>query len=53
MARLLTSLADWWSLPTRDGFAALDMQIDKLRMLRDSYQISSQDMRNDMIADVN
>jgi hypothetical protein len=34
----LTSLAAWCRLPVRGGFVELDLQIDKLRMLRDSYQ---------------
>jgi hypothetical protein len=34
----LASLAKWCRLPLWDGFAELDAQIDKLRLLRDSYQ---------------
>jgi hypothetical protein len=46
-------LAEWCRLPVRGGFAELDMQIDKLRMLRDSYQTPSQAERRDTIDDMN
>jgi hypothetical protein len=39
----LTTLAVWCRLPVRGGFAELDLQIAKLRMLRDSYQTSLQE----------
>ena len=53
MSGCLASLAKWFRLPTRGGFAALDIQIAKLRMLRDSYQEPTQDFHTDLIADVN
>ncbi|MBC8018162.1 MAG: hypothetical protein H7X83_06550 [Verrucomicrobia bacterium] len=53
MRGLLAALAAWCRLPVRGGFAELDMQIDKLRMLRDSYQLQSQDSRHAAIAAVN
>lgn len=34
----LNFLAAWCRLPMRGGFAELDAQIAKLRVLRDSYQ---------------
>jgi hypothetical protein len=34
----LSALAKWSSLPLRGGFDELDLQIGKLRQLRDSYQ---------------
>jgi hypothetical protein len=37
----LASLAEWCSLPLLDGFAELDVQIGKLRLLRDSYKATS------------
>jgi hypothetical protein len=49
----LVLLVQWSRLPVRGGFAELDMQIDKLRMLRDSYKNASQDLLHDKIADVN
>jgi hypothetical protein len=40
MGGWLASLAEWVRLPLRSGFAELDLQIDKLRALRDSYEAS-------------
>ena len=40
MGGWLASLAGWIRLPLRSGFAELDLQIDKLRALRDSYSLS-------------
>lgn len=50
---LPASLAELFRLPARDGFAELDVQIGKLRMLRDSYQLQSQYSLHDRIADAN
>ncbi len=38
MRRWVNNLAKWCRLPALGGFAELDIQIDKMRMLRDSYQ---------------
>jgi hypothetical protein len=38
MCGWLVFLAEWCRLPWLDGFAELDVQIGKLRLLRDSYQ---------------
>lgn len=43
----LIYLAEWCRLPARCGFDELDMQIDKFRMLRDSYQTQFQGVRPD------
>ena len=51
MGGLLTSLAKWCRLPERGGFAELDMQIEKLRLLRDSYQIPFQGQRYGQMTD--
>ena len=40
MGGWLAALAGWRRLPLRSGFAELDLQIDKLRALRDSYAAS-------------
>jgi len=53
MGGWLTSLVRWCRLPVRGGIAELDMQIDKLRTLRDSYQLQSQYSLHDRIADAN
>ena len=37
----LKSLAEWFRLPMRSGFAELDLQIGKLRSLRDSYKLDN------------
>ncbi|MBC7962032.1 MAG: hypothetical protein H7Y05_03710 [Steroidobacteraceae bacterium] len=42
MRKLLTNLAELFRLPVSSGFAELDIQIDKLRLLRDSYQAPPQ-----------
>jgi len=52
MGGWLTSLAERCRLPLRGGFAELDLQIDKFRMLRDSYQLQTQDSLYGEIADV-
>jgi hypothetical protein len=39
----LTFLAERCRLPLRGNFAELDLQIAKLRMVRDSYQTSLQE----------
>ncbi|MBV5339090.1 MAG: hypothetical protein J0665_05955 [Deltaproteobacteria bacterium] len=52
MGGCLTSLGKWFRLPTLGGFDQLDVQIDKLRTLRDSYQLPNQEYRCDRIADV-
>ena len=49
----LASLTKRFRLPGGCGVAELDMQIDKLRTLRDSYQNPPQEAHHDMIADVN
>ena len=36
------SLAKLCRLPVFDGFTELDIQIDKVRMLRDSYKLQAQ-----------
>jgi len=48
----LTALAKWCRLPVRGGFTELDLQIEKLRMLRDSYQTPFQEQRHDPATDV-
>jgi hypothetical protein len=48
----VTSLAEWCRLPVSSGFAELDLQIDKLRMLRDYYQAPPQLQLQERIADV-
>jgi hypothetical protein len=48
----LAALDKWFRLPTLGGFDQLDMQIDKLRTLRDSYQLPNQEYKSDRIADV-
>ena len=48
----LASLAEWCRLPLLDGFAELDVQIDKLRLLRDSYQATPQGDRHCRMVDV-
>ena len=53
MAAWLLSMAGWLRLPTCGGFAELDVQIDKLRMLRDSYQLQSHYSLHDRLADAN
>jgi hypothetical protein len=51
MRGLLAALAEWCRLPVLGGFAELDMQIDKLRMLRDSYQTLPLIQLHDQTAD--
>ena len=53
MGGWLATLVTWCRLPVRGGFAELDIQIDKLRMLRDSYQLQSQYSLHDRMADAN
>ncbi len=52
MAKSLKLLAEWLRLPVRSGFAELDIQIDKLRILRDSYQTAAQAKLNYSTADI-
>jgi len=47
----LAYLAEWCTLPLRGGFAELDMQIDKLRLLRDSYQDALPEQRHNQTTD--
>lgn len=47
----LTALAEWCRLPLLDGFAELDVQIGKLRLLRDSYRATPQEDRHCRMAD--
>jgi hypothetical protein len=49
----LASLAEWRSSTVLGGFAELDIEIDKLRKLRDSYQLLTLEKRPDQISDVN
>ena len=49
----LSSLAERCCLPLLGGFAELDMEIDKLRKLRDSYRLATLEKRSDRISDVN
>lgn len=42
MCGFLRYLAGYCRLPVRSGFAELDLQIEKLRSLRDSYQSAFQ-----------
>ncbi len=51
MGGWLASLVRWCRLPVRGGFAELDTQIDKLRMLRDSYQAPTQGVQHDHTTD--
>jgi hypothetical protein len=44
---LTTTIVAWCRLPAQGTIAELDMQIDKLRLLRDSYQASSQERMAD------
>ena len=44
MCRLITSLVTWRRLPVSGGFEALDLQINKLRNLRDSYQLQNENI---------
>jgi hypothetical protein len=39
--RSLAALSEWYNLPTRIGFAELDHEIEKFRILRDSYKLLS------------
>jgi len=52
MGGLLASLAKWCRLPERGGFAELDKQIEKLRLLRDAYQPPFQEQRHEQTAGV-
>jgi hypothetical protein len=49
----LASLAEWLRLPVWGGLDELDMQINKLRMLRYPDPSQFTDSRSDRIADVN
>jgi len=48
----LKSWIEWSLLPIRGGFSELDFQIEKLRMLRDSYQPAFQEQQLDQVPDV-
>ncbi len=50
MGGWLMSLAKRCGWPERNGFAELDIQIDKFRLLRDSYRLQSQNSLHDRIA---
>jgi len=50
MGDFLTSLAELCHLPLRGGFNELDVQINKLRKLRDSYRAPPATPRHDRIA---
>jgi hypothetical protein len=52
MGDWLSILAKWCRLPMRSGFAELDLQIEKLRTLRDSYQTSFQKQQHYRADDV-
>ena len=52
MGGWLTSLAERCRLPLRGGFAELDLQIGKFRMLRGSYQLQTQDSLYGEVAEV-
>jgi hypothetical protein len=52
MGGWLASLVTWCRLPVRDGIAELDIQIDKLRLLRDSYQAPGQGQPRDHTTEV-
>jgi hypothetical protein len=43
MRKWLSAVAYWSRFPSRSGIAELDLQIGKLRALRDSYQTSLQE----------
>jgi hypothetical protein len=47
----LTFLAERCRLPLRGNFAELDLQIAKLRMVRDSYQVPPQIRLHDQTPD--
>lgn len=47
----MTILANWIHLPVQNGLAELDLQIDKMRALRDSYQVASQKQMSDQISE--
>jgi len=49
----LASLAEWRYLTVLGGFAELDVEIDKLRKLRDSYKLETLERRSGQISDLN
>lgn len=51
MRAWVISLAKCCRRPLRGGFADLDLQIDKLRTLRDSYQASPQSDRYEQMSE--
>lgn len=53
MQGLLAYLSKWCCLPVMGGFAELDIQIGKLRMLRDSYQEPPQIRQYGQASDTN
>lgn len=52
MGKLLRYLAKCCRLPMRGGFDELDRQIEKLRILRDSYQTALQERQSDQKIDL-
>ncbi len=52
MSEWLKYLIEWICLPVLGPFDELDMQIDKLRVLRDSYQVPSQGSGYETTTDV-
>jgi len=46
MRSFFNYLAKRYRLPMRSGLGELDLQIEKLRILRDSYQTALQDQRH-------
>lgn len=47
MHEWLAAMIRWLRLPLPSGLAELDLQIEKLRVLRDSYRASLQEQRQD------
>lgn len=45
-------MAGWFRWTARGGFEELDLQIEKLRLLRDSYQTAFQEQRHHQIIDL-
>ncbi len=45
MRKWLSTVANWSRFPARSGIAELDLQIEKLRMLRDSYYASTKEQK--------
>jgi len=53
MREWLAAMIRWRRLPLRSGLAELDLQIEKLRILRDSYRVSLQAQHYDGTVDSN